>query len=329
MKIAFIDRFKYIHLGSYRIHVLDLCNNFKMIGIDSEINPKDLSSFDIIIFSKSEWKNAKIIKNKILGCVTPSVDDDNFLKIFDFVIVGSSEEKDSFVRLHKKAFIYPQIENLFLNMKPKVHDKKDKLIIGYHGNKNHLNHFELGLCKALEKLNEEENIKLVYICGKTKKNSKDWVNGIPKIELEYKRWNIDTIKDDILEFDIGIVPNISQIENKNTLDENQLLGKYSTDISIRFKNKSNIGRSLVLFQLGIPVVADITPSNMHILSNPDNGYAVLSEEGWYYALKELCCENRRNFIAKNAFEECHRLYNPIDWTNRLVKNLESLINEKM
>lgn len=324
MKIAFLSDKADINRGSFRIHIDNLNKYLNSINIYSEINPDNIDNFDVIIYDKS-CSSIKA-KNKLCGIITPSSDDYKLIEQADFIIVGSAEEKDSIINHNKNCFIFPQIEKMYQGIKPKIHTKKDKLIIGYHGNQNHLNHLELGLCNALEKLNEEENIKLVYICGK-KKN--EWINGIPKIELEFKRWNFDTIRDDILEFDIGIIPNISQFENKNTFDENLVLGKYSTDISIRFKNKSNIGRSLVLFQLGIPVVADITPSNMHILSNPDNGYAVLSEEGWYYALKELCCENRRNFIAKNAFEECNRLYNPIDWTNRLVKNLESLIHQKM
>ena len=80
----------------------------------------------------------------------------------------------------------------------------------------------------------------------------------------------------------------------------------------------------MLFQCGIPVVADMIPSNMHILANPDNGYAVASKEGWYYAMKELCCEKRRNFISKNAYSECRRLYDPIEWVSKLSTQIESI-----
>jgi len=98
---------------------------------------------------------------------------------------------------------------------------------------------------------------------------------------------------------------------------------------IRFKNKSNIGRSLVCFQLGIPVVSDITPSNMHILANPDNGYVALDEESWFLSLKELCCEKRRNFVSQNAYKEAHRLYEPKIWTDRFIDGLDKLLSDKI
>ena len=104
-----------------------------------------------------------------------------------------------------------------------------------------------------------------------------------------------------------------------------MLGKYATDMKIRFKNKSNIGRLLVLAQCGIPVVADITPSNMHILGNPDNGFAVITEDGWYNALYQLCEDHElRNIISKNAYDEVKRLYNPYIWADKLYKNIVKL-----
>ena len=43
----------------------------------------------------------------------------------------------------------------------------------------------------------------------------------------------------------------------------------------------------------------MTPSNMIYIGNPDNGYAVLTEDGWFHALKDLCCEKKRNFISQS------------------------------
>ena len=37
---------------------------------------------------------------------------------------------------------------------------------------------------------------------------------------------------------------------------------------------------------------------MHILGNPDNGYAVLTEDGWFHALKDLCCEKKEILFHK-------------------------------
>jgi len=182
----------------------------------------------------------------------------------------------------------------------------------------------LGLSKALEKLSTEFNINLTILDSQLSSIQTEWIQGKPNIPINVKKWNLNTIIQDIQEWDIGIVPNISDFIHTNKLNMNSKLGLYNTDFIIRFKNKSNIGRSLVFFQLGIPVVADITPSNMHILGNPDNGYAVLSEEGWYLSLKELLCEKHRNYISQNAYNECKRLYDPLEWTKRLVDNIDKI-----
>ena len=97
-------------------------------------------------------------------------------------------------------------------------------------------------------MNQEEKIKFVFICS----NDSEWVQGKPNIPICFKKWNIDTVKKDIQEFDIGIIPNISEIILDNKLDNNIKLGKYNTDFKIRFKNKSNIGRSLSIISIRNP-----------------------------------------------------------------------------
>ena len=319
MKIAFLSNKDDIKRGSYRIHIDNLSKYLNSINIYSKINPNNIDNFDVIIYDKG--CNSIKTKNKLYGIITPSSDDYKLIKQADFIIVGSVEEKDSIIKHNMNCFIFPQIEKMYQGIKPKIHTKKDKLIIGYHGNSVHLNHMHNGLKNALERLSKELPIKLIWICN----TDTDWIQGIPNIETEFKKWNIKTIINDIKSFDIGIVPNISESVEDNSLNTNMKLGLYNTDLKIRFKNKSNIGRSLVLFQCGIPVISDLTPSNMHILANPKNGYAVLSENGWYYALKNLCCDKHRNDIAKNAFNECNRLYNPLEWAQDLADSIKKLL----
>ena len=75
-------------------------------------------------------------------------------------------------------------------------------------------------------------------------------------------------------------------------------------------------------QCGIPIVADITPSNLHLLGNPDNGFACLSEKGWFDALYNLCKDHElRNFVSKNAYNEVKRLYDPLKWAQKLYENI--------
>ena len=322
MKIALIHKNTNINIGSYRMWIHDLHIYLNQIGYKTVINPKDVSPYDIIIYGKGMGGKQK--SNKKIGIINPACDNKSLIQIMDFIIVGSIEERESIIQYNKNCFIFPLIENMYQNIQPKIHEKKDKITIGYHGNPNHLNHMALGLSKALERLSNTFNIELVILESQLNSLKNNWIQGKPKIPIRIKKWNFKTLINDIQEFDIGIVPNISDIVHTNKLKPNMTLGKYNTDIMIRFKNKSNNGRTLVLCQLGIPVVADITPSNMHILANPDNGYGVLSEEGWYQALIELLCEKNRNFISQNAYKECSRLYNPLEWAKKLVKSIENI-----
>ena len=318
MKICFIRRgVENLERGSYRIWINDLNNYFNKIGIESKIKPENYDNYDIHIYGKNNFKIKN--RNKINGIINPNCDCNiNKIRLFDFIIVGSLEEKESLIKYHDNIFIFPLIEKMYLNIQPKKHKKKDEIVIGYHGNQNHLNHSVIGLKEALERLNNKFKIKLVYTCS----NNEEWKEGIPNIKREFIKWELDNIKNTILSFDIGIIPNISEYYNNNDLDSNIELGKYNTDIKIRFKNKSNNGRLLVYAQCGIPIVADITPSNMHILGNPDNGFAVLSSEGWYKALYKLCESHElRNFISNSAYNEVKRLYDPYKWAKSLYDNI--------
>ena len=88
----------------------------------------------------------KIIKNVIkhkclLGIVNPPNDDRmlEFKDILDFCILGSVEERDSLLKYVNFCIYYPLIEIWF--SKIKKHTEKDQLVIGYHGNREHLKSF--------------------------------------------------------------------------------------------------------------------------------------------------------------------------------------------
>ena len=330
MKICFISNGN-INYGSYRIWVNDLNNNFNHLGYTSKINPDDPENYDTIIFGKninvdnvlSSYK--KKYPNKKYGWINAPNQNKKCYSTLDFIIAGSIEEKDSLLKYVKNIFIYPLIENMYINVERKKHYKKKEIIIGYHGNCVHLNHLHLSFNKAVEKIKEKYKniykIKLLVITN-TLNNWKQ--KNRPNIDIEFKKWNIKTIRNDLMDMDIGIVPTISHFKN-NHKDFDNSVGKYNSDISIRFKNKSNNGRSLVFFQLGIPIIADYTPSNMHILGDEKNGCAVLSMNGWYNALEKLLCENKRQEMANNAYKEYQMKYNCLEYTKKLYEELKNIV----
>jgi len=321
ISIGFVVDKKNMDLGSYRIYVHDLNSYFKELNIKSKIGSLDSS---VVIHPK---KGAfKLIPKKLNGVVNPNADDVIRLKQADFAIVGSVEEKESIISQIKNVFIFPQIEKMYLNKDLKQHKEKSEIVIGYHGNPIHLNHLSLGLKNAMERFSQVCNIRF-HVIKSALSPFEDWKVGIPNVSISYTDWNLKTISDDINKFDIGIVPNISQFKNGAFKNEETDVGIYNTDIQIRFKNKSNIGRTLVLIQHGIPVITDLTPNSMSLFHNQDNGYAVLTEEGWYQALLKLKNAQHRNFISQNAYLAYKREYDPLKYAKKLYENIEKLYFE--
>ncbi len=248
MKICFISNVN-INIGSYRIWINDLNYNLNQLGYNSKINPENIEEYNIIIFGKNSDIDNKLpifhkkYKNKKYGYINPPNENKNFYNYLDFFIVGSIEEKDSLLKYNKNIFIYPLIENMYLNVNKKIHIDKNEIIIGYHGNSAHLNSLKIGFNPAIEKLKKIYNIKLLCITNSLHYWKQE---NRPNINIEFIKWNIKTIKEDLLKIDIGIIPNITYT-NKDFLDNKHVIGMYSTDKLIRFKNKSNNGRSLVFF----------------------------------------------------------------------------------
>lgn len=321
MNIVFCDS-KDNNIGSTRIWVNNLSEWLKDFGEDVVIlkNYKDLISYkknkDIVIFGKNE-KPEKILnfskqKEKI-GLINPSLEfiKKKFRSKVDFIIVGSLEERDFWLDYYKAVFIFPLIEKNFT--KKKIHQDKKEIIFGYHGNLKHLQEMNSEIIKALEEFSKEREIILKVIYNK--KLGK-WNKNRPKIKIEEKSWNFDTLENELLTCDVGIVPGII---NKKSIF------KKKSDYLIKFKNKSNSGRCFVFHQLNIPVIADFNPSNFHILGNIKCGFVANSFGGWINAMRFLSiAENRKN-VANEASKEFSKYYNYKEWTELLIKNIKEIL----
>lgn len=315
-------------MGSYRIWINDLNYYFNQLEGDrftSQISSgnANIKDYDIIICGKNDAALAVGIKKKYpekkVGVINLAADKK--LPI-DFVIVGSLEEKDS-LSYYDNVFLYPLIEKMYQNHELKVHEEKSKIRIGFHGHYPHLAKFEPHLKSAIESIDKKYDIELLIV---TSNASFNWKHGRPNIKnIIMKEWNINSIKDNIMSCDIGIVPNITYIPySKGIHPTSADLGLYDTDHIFRLKNKSNAGRAFVFHQLGIPVVGDFTPSNFHIMGDPKCGYLAHNSKTWERALEDLMSYEKRNFIAQEAKKEFDRLYNPLEWAERLYEDIRRI-----
>ena len=211
---------------------------------------------------------------------------------------------------------------MFRELPLKEHQGNNNLIIGFHGHYPHLAKFNPYLSSALEKLNEELDFTLRIITGDI---SFRWRLGRPKIKkIEFVQWAQSSISNEIYQCDIGLVPNLTDIQPffKKT---NSKKGLYKDDYFFRLKHKSNPGRMFVFIQHGVPVIADITPSHLHILGNPECGFAVFNEAGWLKSFRYLRDSENRRRIAINAKREFERLYNPLIWAKKLYDEIIRVI----
>lgn len=323
-KILFYSSTKDLAVGSYRIWVRDLSFYIQeQLGIDCDIVhtvPKNLNDYNIVICGKGDESVAVSLKVKFpsvrVGVINLACNKRNLP--IDFVIVGSVEEKTS-LSCYDNVFLFPLIERLYEQESICIHRKKDCLRIGFHGHYPHLNKFSPHLKEALEEFDRNYDMELLVV---TSNNSFQWFSGKPNIKkLIIKKWDMKEVKQDLLTCDIGVVPNITCLGARDVGKTQPELGLYDTDYVLRMKNKSNAGRCFVFHQLGIPIVADLTPSNLHILGDPDCGFIANDKEGWYKALVKLTNEDVRNKVSLTAFREFQRLYHPYRWAERLYQQI--------
>jgi hypothetical protein len=143
------------------------------------------------------------------------------------------------------------------------------------------------------------------------------------------RWDIDSFENELLECDIGLVPNNIYITDKEKdiffrNNHPEKPGRYDSDYLLRFKNKSNIGRALVFIQLGIPVIGDMIPSHFGMLDDPGNGCIAYSKEGWLDGLNRLKDHKTRVEVSTNAKNNFDEKYNINKWAKYVYGEIEKI-----
>lgn len=264
----------------------------------------DYHKYDIAIFMApdSEIQKAKKINPKIkCGIFDPKCSKNYQIKesqIADFLIVSSIEQRDHFLKYNKNIFIYymfPDIPEI-----PKTHLETKKIIIGYHGNKQHLDSMK-NVSWALDKLTKEYDIELWAVYNY--ENLGKWVLNIPKkCPVKHIQWSPKNLTESIKKCDIGVVPSVL----KNTVLARPIRsfvynpeGYSMNDYNFRFKMSNNPGRIYVFSQLSVPVVADFTPSACQIIKDGESGFIVGTKEGWYQAFERLI----KDFEIRNTFSD--------------------------
>lgn len=224
----------------------------------------------------------------------------------DALIVGSLEQRDAQLQYNQRIFIYymfPDIAPMFKN-----HRAKKPIIIGYHGNKEHLLNFSPHINGALDKLAKQCPVELWLIYNISKLGRV--TSHLPRlIKIRHLQWSPAVYARYLSQCDIGIVNNIIPTPRSYLHLFNQPLSRYfrlnlrpyrAHDTRVRFKYGTNPGRVYVFSQLGIPVISDFAPSMSQVIRDGYSGLIVNSPAGWYWALERLVQDHTlRQFYSDN------------------------------
>lgn len=336
MKVDFFTENPSDNIGSYRIWVKDISMTLNNAGHVSRIlnagdKVTDIDS-DVVILGKSCYKLAskirKIFKNSKIGAI--NIPCDYYNEDIDFVIAGSPEEYIS-MSSYEKVFIYPLIERKFENLDIKNHVESDIIKFCFHGHWPHLAKFAPYLSAAIDKYHENiKECELHIITGEIDDYSTHPM--LPKKAkiISYNYNDIDFTKV-VGNCDIGIVPNITDLKHHVPGlrgSEMPAYGLYKTDFNIRFKNKTNAGRSYVFYQHGIPVIHDLSPSSFDFMGRTGNYTCAHDENSYLREMKKLTNPDYRNKISKINKEIFDRDFNAVNHVNNMIEFIKNeVINE--
>jgi len=224
------------------------------------------------------------------------------LEATDFFVVDGIEMRDHFTRYDIPMFTYHHFADM--ERVEKLHRVKEKIVIGYHGNKVHLMSLYPNITRALELLGEKYDIELWAMYDVA--GLGEWKLGVPRnIPVRHVQWSEENYLREIGRADIGIVP--AQIPIRSPRKTKRKISVSAPifldredDYLLRFKKSSNSGRFITFGKLGIPVVADMYPSALQFIRDGENGFIAHSCAGWRQALEKLILDHelRQSFADR-------------------------------
>jgi glycosyltransferase involved in cell wall biosynthesis len=299
-----------VHNVSTQLNVPNYAKLNELEGVSIDFYNRNYADYDVILFMGYDphVAEARAMKPSLkIGVIDIRPSSLNASLGADFVIANGFEMQDWLSDYFEKIFIYPiypQIKAL-----QKQHVQRQPLIIGYHGNKVHLTAVIPHVSAALEKLAEQHKIELwaIYDVKNLGKISPELCDP-NRVPVRYIQWSSDVYEKELAQADIGIVPSEVPIHDEKVAKEKIISHSsryqpHESDYLVRYKNTSNAGRIYVFSQMGIPVVAGLTPSASQAIKHGVNGYLAHSVGGWYSALKKLADSvEHRNQLGNKLYE---------------------------
>lgn len=317
------------------VFVRDLSRRLKDLGYPVTRNDwEHYEKYNVILFlpGDSEVRKAKQINpNTRVGICAPKIVTNRHrqeAKAADFLVVESIEIRDAFLPYNRNLFIYPPFPEV--SFQEKEHIAKNSFVIGYHGNKHHLE-CATDLMHALDRLVERYPIEFMTVYNIDRLGK--WTKGVPKkCPVKHVQWTEKVYQDALSKCDIGVCPAKTPIAiNRAKIASRFVSSIFSNwphynawDYMLRFKYATNPGRVYPFSQLSIPVVAEFVPSFCQVIQDGYSGYLVYSDYGWEVALEKLIKNHElRNSMSRNMKDFLDKYYSPEKTFQQFIKFLST------
>lgn len=309
-----------------RVCVVDLAAELAATGIDVKVNDwEDYGPYDIAVLRGSDRATAaEIAKAKArnprirVAVADPKLSHADYIEAArsaDLLMVSSIEQREAFLRLNRNVLIhymFPRLPRL-----ERTHSDTSPVVIGYHGNKVHIETMAGSVDRALEAVARRHLVSFDVVYNVASLGEAH--RGLPDPTLVHTRhiqWTWDVYGRELAQADIGLVPNLLPIQGRQAaLDATAVPGLNANyepfDFLARFKASCNPGRIYPFVMAGIPVIADFVPSAAQFIRHGESGFLVATPHGWYEAIEALASDpqlrTRMAAAARLPFErECER-----------------------
>ena len=248
-----------------------------------KIHPNVMLDFDDdISASKREPRTITSIYGKLMGECGNKFNDS--LRLYRRFVVGSNYLKDKVLSENKSidgdaVLVVPTCVD-YDEYPAKVYDEDaTEIVLGWIGGNHNLHYLDM-LVEQLNRLAVDYKFKLVVVAGR------DYENTEAKFKIENQKWSLDSEKDLIRSFDVGLMP-----------IEDNIVGRGKCGFKL-----------LQYMGLGVVGVATNVTVNGEIIEEGKNGFLVKPNNlNWYEVLKKVLSlqANLSNIgkIARRTVEE--------------------------
>ena len=295
-----------------------------------------------IIFGNVENSELDDIKkyNLIIGRLEPRGASKINFENYNFIINNSLESQDYFAYSNLDSFILPTFPQYHQQNFQKINNK-GTLVLGYHGNCIHIVGLMRRIYKELLNYSNSNNQKIILKIMSNKKvfkrNFPIWYFKNIKNSKNKNNFKIDFFDYDpsfmcefMSDIDIGICPQLTPFK-KNLFDKvissrmKKIFQPTNTNIILRYKETSNIGRLAIFSQFKIPVISDPCPSSCSTIGMNEAGLIALSEKQWIKSIDYLKNNELGSKMGFDLNKRVNDLYSDLVLYKSLVNFLENLI----